>query len=240
MSRTIVLLCCALVAACGGTEGAPKGSPAGEGTPIDPCTTSMSLTLRSLADFESGVPVGLSVTSDNSMGSMIDPDSSHTDPYPASVERCGVKQHALHVMATKLTDWGANIELDFKNTTDGIDATDFDGLSFWVRRGDGSSGRAMLSLVLDPFTAPPFDTSMMPYCGDGMGEQNKCDPFGHAVGFDEQWSFFPVAFSAMRQKGYGKASTALDKKELLGFKFSLGVGDWDLWLDDVALYKDHP
>jgi len=240
MSRTIVLLC-ASVAACGGTEGAPKGTPSSVGATTDPCSTSQALTQHALADFESGPPPGLAVTSDNPKGSMIDPDSSHTDPYPSAIDvRCGVSHSALHVKASKLTDWGANIELDFKDTTDGFDATGYDGFSFWVRRGEGSSGRSMLALLLDPFTAAPFDTSMMPFCGDGMGEQNKCDPFGHAVGFDQAWSFFAVPFSAMRQKGYGKASPGLDKKQLLGFKFSLGVGDWDLWLDDVAFYKAAP
>jgi hypothetical protein len=240
MSRTIVLLCVSVIA-CGGSEGAPKETSSVAGAAIDPCTTSQALTLHMLADFESGSPPGLSVTSDNSKGSTIEPDSSHTDPYPSAIDvRCGVSHSALHVKATKLADWGANIELDFKDTTNGFDASSYDGFSFWVRRGEGNSGRSMLALVLDPYTATPFNTAMMPFCGDSMGEQNKCDPFGHAVGFDEQWSLFAIPFSAMRQKGYGKASPALDKEEILGFKFSLGVGDWDLWLDDIAFYKKAP
>src|SRR6478736_5640429 len=101
MSRTIVLLCVSVVA-CGGTEGAPKTTSDSVGASVDPCATSLALTAHTLADFESGPPPGLSVTSDNSKGSMIDPDSSHTDPYPSAIDvRCGVSHSALHVKATK-------------------------------------------------------------------------------------------------------------------------------------------
>ena len=112
MSRTIVLLC-ASVAACGGTEGAPKGTPSSVGAAIDPCATSQALTQHALADFESGPPPGLAVTSDNSKGSMIDPDSSHTDPYPSGIDvRCGVSRslRALRTLGTSIAQLVTNTE----------------------------------------------------------------------------------------------------------------------------------
>ena len=171
---------------------------------------------------------------------MIDPDSSHTDPYPSAIDvRCGVSHSALHVKATKLADWGANIELDFKDATNGFDATGYDGFSFWVRRGEGSSGRSMLALVLDPFTAAPFDTSMMPFCGDGMGEQTS------AIRSATRWvstkSGASLRCLSRRCAKKGTARYRRARQEgALGFKFSLGVGDWDLWLDDIAFYKAAP
>jgi hypothetical protein len=44
---------------------------------------------------------------------------------------------ALHVRAARFTDWGAQIYYSFSPARD---ASEFDGVSFWVRRGQGGSG----------------------------------------------------------------------------------------------------
>jgi hypothetical protein len=42
----------------------------------------------------------------------------------------------------------------------------------------------------------------------------------------------------MRQKGYGTPENGIDLASVGGFKISSGPGDWDFWLDDIAIYKE--
>jgi hypothetical protein len=145
-----------------------------------------------------------------------------------------------------------------------FDATGWTGVSFWALLGSATSDACdagepgspvALAVVADPNTSSelgsvnPDNTCLCgdPPCVDGVGtggastlcesEGGLCDPFGKAVLLVDQWQFYAIPFSEMRQKGYGTPETALKLSHLLGFKFNLGKGAWDVWLDDIAFYR---
>ncbi len=166
-----------------------------------------------------------------------------------------------------LTNWGMNVGFDFRQNpacagqTDPsagtaanpcfFDATGWTGVSFWALACPGTSGAAVgLANVTDLDTAGQLgsvnpDNGLV--CGDppcqsdvgtsGASGRLQCDPFGKALLLVDHWQFYAIPFSEMRQKGYGLPESALDVAHLLGFKFSLGKGAWDVWLDDVAFYR---
>jgi hypothetical protein len=67
----------------------------------------------------------------------------------------------------------------------------------------------------------------------------KCDAFGSGITLREQWTFVPILFSSMRQKGFGQISEhgSVDVTTLSRLQFLVTAGDWDFWIDDVALFR---
>src|ERR1700690_818223 len=133
-----------------------------------------------------------------------------------------------------------------------FDATGWTGVSFWAYAGPGTSGAAVaLATVADLDTAGQLgsvnpDNALI--CGDppcvadvgtggGGSGHPQCDPFGKAILLVDHWEFYAIPFSEMRQKGYGLPESALEVAHLLGFKFNLGKGAWDVWLADIAFYR---
>jgi hypothetical protein len=132
-----------------------------------------------------------------------------------------------------------------------VDASAWTGIAFWALLGPGTPEPATaLATVTDRHTASQLgstnpDNDLL--CGDppcvagvgtGAGTGNlQCDPYGKGVGLVGHWAFYAIPFSDMRQKGYGVPESALEIAHLLGFKFNLGKGAWDVWLDDIAFYR---
>jgi hypothetical protein len=177
--------------------------------------------------------------------------------------RCGSSSRALHFIgqnlavcinpATKRQGWGATLQVTFNWTPSGqagtpYDARAWDGVSFWIRRGAGPTGNALLAAVQDVFTAAPpapkGDGGVVypMYCSvlPGDSDSKKCDPFGAAVLMTDAWHFVKLPFSQLQQKGFGVPAPTgrIDPAVLLGLQFGFSAGSWDLWLDDVAFYRE--
>ena len=122
--------------------------------------------------------------------------------------------------------------------SNGYDARAWDGISFWVRKGNLGSNSTLIVTVADPGTTPAPPEG----CSDAetAPDAEKCDAFGVAVTLSEEWTFVPALFRSMRQKGFGKPSPLgyLDSGNLVKIQLLLGPGDWDLWIDDVAFFRD--
>jgi hypothetical protein len=93
--------------------------------------------------------------------------------------RCGTSHWGMHLVASDLgicmnqitgaLAWGAGLSLTFfpdsnGYPTDGFDASAWDGISFWVRRGTGPSLSVFYTVVKDPFTdrATALPAALMP------------------------------------------------------------------------------
>lgn len=194
--------------------------------------------------------------------------------------RCGVSKGGLHFWANGVgfcfgedgrLGWGAAIDLEFKRPPDEgkpdddvpFDASDYDGVSFWVRRGSPQSASALILSVIDVQNEgsqdPVEGPTTIPHCGcmqmgpkmwscsrdpdqdfSSFGkfpDAQKCDAYGAAVSLTDEWSFVPVSFSGLRQKGFGVASGPFDSSKITRLQFLMTFGDWDLWIDDIAFYK---
>jgi hypothetical protein len=180
--------------------------------------------------------------------------------YPLPEARCGASHYAYHQQGKNIAvcvspktgrqGWGATLALtlnanpkDSGQALDAYDASAWDGIALWVRLGDAPSNRGMILAAKDPFTArPPVSSDMDPYCStaDGVPDAKKCDAFGLALLLEPEWRFVKVPFALMQQKGYGAPSPLgrLDPSQLVGLELGFSAGNWDLWLDDVSLYRE--
>lgn len=114
------------------------------------------------------------------------------------------------------------------------DFSDWDGVVFWARKAPGSSTGVRVRLsdvntdeaacVCNPFT-DQNDTS------DG------CDKFGSFINLERDFRAFLVPFREMQQGGWGKSAAGLDTSELMSIGIEFGRGAWDIWIDDIGLYR---
>jgi hypothetical protein len=174
--------------------------------------------------------------------------------------RCGESHYAYHQQGKNIAvcvnpktgrqGWGATLAITLNanpqnsgQALESYDASHWDGIALWVRLGEQPSNRAMLVSAKDPFTAqPPVSSGMEPYCSsaDGVADAKKCDPFGLAVLLEPEWRFVKVPFALMQQKGFGAPSPRglLDASQLVALELGFSSGDWDLWIDDISLYRE--
>lgn len=180
--------------------------------------------------------------------------------YPIPEARCGDSHYGYHQQGENIAvctspktgrqGWGATLALtlnanpkDSGQALKAYDASAWDGIALWVRLGEARSGRAILVSARDPFTSrPPASSNQEPYCSsaDGVPDAKKCDPFGLAVLLEPEWRFVTVPFALMQQKGFGAPSPLgqLDASQLVGLELGFSAGDWDVWVDDIALYRE--
>jgi hypothetical protein len=138
--------------------------------------------------------------------------------------------------------WGAGLDLTFAPP---LDASDWDGIAFWVKKGSAGTKESVIFSVVDPYTsgAPLPDASEPCFSGDPnpqILDSEKCDAFGTAVTLSDEWSLVPALFSAMQQKGFGRVSQLgrVDSSQINRLQFLIMAGaEWDFWIDDIALYR---
>lgn len=76
-----------------------------------------------------------------------------------------------------------------------------------------------------PETLPPDGPDR---CGDGWAK---------GVTLTNDWQFFKVPFTELRQEGYGKEFQYLDLSKITLVRFTWMQGWVDVWLDDVRFYR---
>lgn len=73
----------------------------------------------------------------------------------------------------------------------------------------------------------PADSSER--CGDGWAK---------GVALENDWQFYKVPFTELRQEGYGKEFPTLDLSKITLVRFTWMQGWVDVWLDDVRFYRE--
>jgi hypothetical protein len=180
--------------------------------------------------------------------------------------RCGTSANAMHLVVSNVglcigdngrLGWGAGLDLTFSPT---FDASAWDGISFWVRRGSPQSGAAFTFSIIDQQNdalGGDFMSDEAPGCGceqtdpeneprawtcykdpgPEFPDAKKCDSFGAAVSLTDDWSLVTLAFDSVTQKGFGAASKPLDPALLKRLQFLMNFGSWDYWIDDLSFYR---
>ncbi len=184
-----------------------------------------------------------------------DPGMNTPFASPLPEPRCGSSETAYHLIASDIAicvneetfrqGWGATLQLTFNpNMGDSaradppLDASEWDGIAFWLKRGDQPSNSALLASAKDLTTAGQGGECVTDATA---ADAEKCDAFGKAVLMGPEWGFVVLPFSAMRQKGFGVPSFTgvLDPATLVGLEIGVSAGSWDLWFDDLSFYR-HP
>jgi hypothetical protein len=230
-------------AACGGDPDGPKALFARDAAtglelvdpgsgPVD-CNADRDLTLVVINDFELGTDGWFSYN-DHTPGSFQEPPD---DIYPIPTEELPSKSrcqsvYAIHVRAGGLADWGGGVGMKLVDRP--TDASQFDGVAFWARKGPTSFPALRLNVsdvhtheeggVCDP-KAPDKDPKR---CGDA---------FGGYVSLSQSWQLFTIDFAEMRQGGWGMRAPSFDLTRLYALSFQYQAGNWDIFIDDVSFFK---
>lgn len=150
--------------------------------------------------------------------------------------RCG-SEFALHVLAGPLTDWGGTVGATLGPPLDG---TDWEGIAFWARVGTGSRTPIRLE-VAEKHTAEKYiGEDGGPICNPDHTDdtvETGCDKFGINLQLSHDWKLYTVPFDELRQKGWGLRAPYFDVSGILSVAFQFERGEWDIWLDDVAVYR---
>jgi len=208
--------------------------------------------------------------------------------------RCG-SRYAMHVKGGPFATWGGSFAVQLGQP--GLDASEWEGLSFWARVGPQSRNPlrieisdphnddkqlvywkldddgerkthpefvTMAELTREEFDPPPpkedaTDEEQAIYdrawcnpknhnliCNpDSLREdRNGCDKFGANGWMTGTWQFFTFNFKSFRQSGWGTPAldfdrnpATMDTSKLRSLNFMWTTGTWDVWIDDVALYR---
>jgi hypothetical protein len=153
--------------------------------------------------------------------------------------------------AEPLNLWGGVMGFQFSPA---LDASDYEGVAFWGRVGNQSRQSYRVQLT-EKHTdesyrgddgaydetgnpVPPGVQGSICNPQTALGESDTgCDKFGNYVLNTHDWHFFRLPFSEMRQSGWGRTAEYFDTQGILSIVFSYEVGSWNIWIDDVALYK---
>lgn len=115
----------------------------------------------------------------------------------------------------------------------------------------------LFATSLHPSNDPnnPFTAECLPYKLDNDLEDYFCydpndparapadapercgDVFAKGVTLTQDWQFFKVPFTELRQEGYAKQFGTLDLSKITLVRFTWSQGWVDVWLDDVRFYR---
>jgi hypothetical protein len=256
----MVFACVALLTAgCGGEDdgrAAPNNQPPREAG-LDACAGDDAFELQPITNFEptsAAITIASWFASNDGTADSIEPPASPPPPRRTQLDppRCGESEYAVRLHASGLKVWGAALGANLgsacvaTDNAQGCDASEWDGLGFWARRNpeftddagvEHTSGRTLFAALADRYSH-----GNQGHCvWDHVRDEEKCDRFGVGVGLDTEWRFHTIRFADMKQRGFGKPSPNASI-DLVLYDISLGVeaGDWDIWIDDVSLFRDTP
>jgi hypothetical protein len=156
-------------------------------------------------------------------------------PYPASIGPCGTgmgnpaQPPALPVCLT------------------GTDVSLWDGIVLWARKAPGSASSVRLQLgdVHTDDSNQACECNNVEKNGAGLlisatsqnDSSSGCDKFGSFATLDGTFRPYLFPFDKMQQGGWGKPSPGVAADQLFSVTVSYGRGGWDLWIDDISLYR---
>lgn len=117
------------------------------------------------------------------------------------------------------------------------DLSHWEGIVFWGRVGPGSESSVRVR-ASDGFTDDK-GCNCNPYTSQNDASDG-CDKFGAFVPLDADFRARFVRFEDMQQGGWGLPRPHLDTTNIFEIAFEYGAGTWDLWIDDVGLYRSRP
>jgi hypothetical protein len=123
-----------------------------------------------------------------------------------------------------------------------FDASCWDGISFWARKSGPVGGSALTITVTDVFTAGLTEdprVGIVCKTEETAEDSTKCDAMGRAVTLKEDWNFYALPWRSLAQKGFGRESLlgTVDRGNIKGVTVLISPGDWDIWVDDIALFR---
>jgi len=119
----------------------------------------------------------------------------------------------------------AGVGVNFLDPKAPYNASKYEGISFWAKRGPSSTGKVRLK-VPDSNTDP-----------DGKVCSACFNDFGKDLSLTEEWTKYTIAFADMRQLGGWGAPrpSRIEPQKLYGAQWQVNQpgATYDIWIDDV-------
>jgi len=155
--------------------------------------------------------------------------------------RCGVSNRAMRVTGSKFSDWGAGFAFDFHYDTSvskqtAYDVSAYKGVTFWGRIGETSVATIRFGLG-DQYSRPEgghCDVTL------SSGPTACYDTLGSSIDLTTTWQRFVLPFDHLQQRAFGLPEpSGLDTTTVMNAEFNIPPSSpvFDIWIDDVALYK---
>lgn len=176
---------------------------------------------------------------------------------PITEGRCG-SAAALVLTVTGHTDWGAGFG-EFATGTAGVDASGYEGISFWARAPGFGRSRGFLLTVHDRNTDADGGVCMermaedvasggftyneagmiVPLGGELPAPDDCGNGFQRVVTAQRDWQLHTLPFGSFQQTANPNLiPTGIDRSGL--YQFAINVpkdSNIELWIDDLALYR---
>jgi len=167
---------------------------------------------------------------------------------------------ALVLTSRGHSDWGAGFG-DYAMPTAPIDATGFDGVSFWARAPLAHTSLGFLLTVNDRNTDQNGGVCVQPMVTAGGGgytynEAGMIVPVGGELpsaedcgnGFmrvfrvTREWQLYTLPFESFQQTAQpNRVPTGLDRSGIYQFSFNIPKDSLaELWIDDLGVYRRRP
>jgi hypothetical protein len=158
-----------------------------------------------------------------------------------------VKEAALAAPADNLPDagpyssspggWGGV----FGISMGAFDASEYEGISFMVKRGRVGTGQSLSVSMPDQNSGSSSRLGCVQ--SSPADVRRMCDAYGVSVGFDDQWRLFAIPFTQMAQRGFGMPyprelflSSGITSIAEVKMEFAPSA-DWDFYIAGVSFYK---
>jgi endoglucanase len=120
----------------------------------------------------------------------------------------------------------AAMGLNFRDPKEGFDASKYEGITFFAKRGAGSTGKLFVKLP-DGSTDP-----------DGAVCSACYNDFGVELNIGEQWKRYVLPFRDLKQEPFWGAPRRphMDRTKLYAIHWEAKASgaDFDIWVDDIA------
>jgi hypothetical protein len=120
----------------------------------------------------------------------------------------------------------AGLGLNFVDPKNQYDASKYKGVSFWAKKGPGSTGKVRLKIA-DVNTDPAGKV-----CTDGC-----FNDFGSDLDLADTWTKYSFSWADLHQlSGWGSPTPdAITQSKIYGIQFQVNApgADYDIWVDDL-------
>ena len=178
---------------------------------------------------------------DKTTGSLTPDEGTTVTMEPIPGGRCGISNKAIRVTGSGWTDWGAGFGFDFHydlgvSKEVAYDVSAYKGMTFWARIGETSVNTVRFGIG-DQWSRPDGGHCDLTLTS---GATACYDTFGSSVTLTTSWQRFVLPFDHLQQRGFGwPEPNGLETTTAMNVEFAIPPSSpvFDIWIDDIALYK---
>lgn len=225
-----------------GTGGSSAGTGGGTGTPGSVCEVPITLAsdatgIATFDDYDGSADIKMwsfALGGDAATGVFAGPfvygDEPSGDPEAFDMVDGNDSDYALSISDTLAEEYGGGMGLWISEC---LDATAFEGISFWVR-GNAPTGTAKISALMEETTS---ETAMGDSFGTCSGTDETCVHPSHMFPVTDEWTEVQVPWSSFTGAVSPGQSVTVDGHNIWQIQFDIGVE----WLpDDAGEYQPTP